>query len=272
MRQIKDMWIIQIDVTNLCNKSCCNCTRFCGHYTKERIYFMDLKYIEDILITLKDFQGTVGIMGGEPLLHPQFPQILELFKKYRAYDKRGLWTNNKDCMKYAGNYFITNNIIINEHTGDFISKHTPLLTSSESIKNKYNISQDTINKCIDKCWIQNEWSATINPKGAFFCEVAGMLSYLFNGVDGINIYDHPDWWKYDLSKYQYQIDWACKKCGGALPLKSKKSDIQIDDVSEDNLEELKKIDSPKIKANKYRIYDDGFHQDDEKRDYLWNWK
>lgn len=252
MRQIRDMGIIEIDVTNVCNKSCTNCTRFCGHYTKDKIYNLDLKYIEDILITLKDFDKNVGLIGGEPTLHPEIDNIAKLYKKYR--DKKScLFTNTEKSYRYDEYFGL---IHVNKHDGT--QAHTGLLVSSESVKNKYNIPQEEIDKYIDKCWIQLEWSATVNPKGAFFCEVAGMLSYLYNGPDGLNIYEHPEWWKYDLSKFQYQIDWACKQCGGAMPLKPKPSNIEIDDVSEDNLEKLKSINSPKILKNKYEIYNDEF--------------
>ena len=270
MRNIRDMWTIQIDITNVCNKTCSNCTRFCGHYTKDRLYNLDLNYIEDIIISLKDYNGCVGLIGGEPTLHPNFLEICEMLKKYRPDDqKRGLWTNDINSSNLT-NYFNQNLIIINPHNND--SLHTPLLVSSEHIKNRYNVSQEIMDKLIDECWIQNLWSATVNKKGAYFCEVAGMLAYLLDGPDGLNIYEHPDWWKYDLDMFKYQIDWACKRCGGAMPLKSKSSTITEDDISEDMLEKLKQINSPKIKNNKYFIYNDGLDMENEKRHYLWQWE
>ena len=282
MRNVRDMQIIQIDITTQCNKSCSNCTRFCGHYAKEKIYYMDLKYIEDILISLKDYDGVVGLIGGEPTLHPQFNEICELLEKHRSIEKRGLWSNNPNSYT-LNNYFTSERICVSEHKNIdpkdidpnnifVLDVHTPLLVSSESIKKKYNISDEEMNNYINNCWIQLLWSANINKKGAWFCEVAGMLSYLFNGPDGIDIKEHPDWWKYDLDKYQYQIDWACKKCGGAIPLHTKLSSIIEDDISEDNLEELKKLNSPKINNNKYVIYDKGFDLNIKDKFHGWNFK
>ena len=40
---------------------------------------------------------------------------------------------------------------------------------------------------IDNCWIQSQWSASITPKGGFFCEVAASLDYLFEGPGGYEI-------------------------------------------------------------------------------------
>ena len=45
----------------------------------------------------------------------------------------------------------------------------------------------------DKCWVQNEWSASITPKGAFFCEIAAALDMLFDGPGGWKI--EPGWWR-----------------------------------------------------------------------------
>ena len=48
-------------------------------------------------------------------------------------------------------------------------------------------------KLRDKCWIQNLWSASITPKGAFFCEVAAAMDMTLNGPGGWPI--EPGWWK-----------------------------------------------------------------------------
>lgn len=94
MRNISEMGIIQIDITNSCTNRCSNCTRFCGHYTKDRIYFMDKDYFIAALTSLKDFDGIVGIIGGEPTLHPQFEEFCKIFKELKPNKaKRGIWSN-----------------------------------------------------------------------------------------------------------------------------------------------------------------------------------
>lgn len=60
-----------------------------------------------------------------------------------------------------------------------------------------------------------------------------------------------EWWSLDLSEFQYQIDWACRKCGCQIPLKSKRSILEKDDISPSNLNRLKFTNSPKIQKNKY---------------------
>ena len=90
---------IHIEITNACNLQCSNCTRFVGHHRKP--YFMDLATVEESLINLIDFPGNVGIMGGEPTLHPEFLKILELMEKYiKDKSRRGLWTDGFIYKKY----------------------------------------------------------------------------------------------------------------------------------------------------------------------------
>lgn len=267
MRNISEMGIIQIDITNSCTNRCSNCTRFCGHYTKDRIYFMDKDYFIAALTSLKDFDGIVGIIGGEPTLHPQFEEFCKIFKELKPNKaKRGIWSNT------GGNFNKYKDIIddtfgffnLNDHTRNIM--HTPILVASEDIV----LDTNERTRLIESCWIQNCWSATINPKGAFFCEVAGMLSYLYDGIKGWDIIENPDWWKLPLSEYDDQINWACNKCGGAIPLIPRRSTDEIDDISESSLTRLKNIKSPKIENGLYKIYDKNIDYN-QQRNIAWYW-
>lgn len=269
MRKISEMTVIQIEITNLCNRSCSNCTRFCGHYIKDKIFFISEDEFRKSLKTLKDYNGIVGMIGGEPSLHPNFNKLCEIFIEERPNKlTRGLWSNktnfdiNKNLYQKTFGYFN-----LNDHISTPIY-HTPFLVSSKSIFNDTDVSTPELINWINNCWVQNTWSANITPKGAFFCEVAGMLDYLFDGPGGIDINENPDWWKLPLESYAEQINWACTKCGGALPLHSKNSNDIIDDISLDNLELLKKINSPKIKNGKYCLYDKGFDKS-QIRNLIW---
>lgn len=268
MRDIKNMTVIQIEATNLCNKSCSNCTRFCGHYSKDKIFFANLDDIEAALISLKDYPVVVGLIGGEPTLHPKFEEIARLYQKHRPRSKCGLWSNTttKEFNFYRSlinEVFDTQNL--NDHTKGVI--HTPMLVSADSLSS----NEEEKEKFYENCWVQMTWSATVTPKGAYFCEVAGMLSYLFDGPDGIDVKKHPDWWKWPINAYRDQINWACHKCGGSFPCVPKKSIEVVDDISLDNLERLQAINSPKVIAGKYEIYNKGlkFGQN-RKCDWYWN--
>lgn len=275
MKNISDMDIIQIDVTNVCDKSCANCTRFCGHYRSEKLYFMELDYYEKAVISLKDFPGIIGMIGGEPTLHPRFSELCEILNRHiKEKERKGLWSNtgkkfqeHKEIITNTFGFFNLNDHLINEII------HTPILVASEDMIKDGRLTEELWRKHTDTCWVQTTWSATITPKGAYFCEVAGTLDYLFDGNIGWNLDKEPDWWRKPIPEYAKQISWACRKCGCQLPLRPKRSTDEIDDVSESNLERLISVSSPKIKGGKYEIFKDDLDFSQIRNDtWYWNIK
>lgn len=266
------MMIIQIDVTNVCDKSCANCTRFCGHHRPDKIYFMDLADYERAVMSLKDFPGIVGMIGGEPTLHPQFPEMCEILRRHVADKKRrGLWSNTgpkfrqyKAIIDETFGYFN-----LNDHNENEII-HTPILVAGEDMIKKGHLTEEEWCTYTDNCWVQSTWSATVTPKGAYFCEVAGMLDYTFEGGIGWDVAKEPEWWKKQIPEYKDQIAWACKKCGCQLPLRPRRSTDEVDDVSESNLERLIAAGSPKVKKGKYELFTEGLDTA-QARSNTWYW-
>lgn len=278
MRNIKDMGIILIDITNACNMMCSNCTRFCGHFRKDKLYYMTPEYFEKAATTLKEYSELgddklVGVMGGEPTLHPQFVEICEIFKKcIPDKNKRGLWSNTL-TPQYKKHINVINDTFgkfnLNNHTSHPI-KHAPILVASEDFK---DVTKENMDKIIEECWVQKYWSATITPKGAYFCEVCACMSTLFDGISGWDIEKEPNWWKKELPTYKEQINWACHKCGCAIPLQPRRSTDETDDVSVSNLKRLQDVSSPKIAKGKYQLVDCSKNKIDttQVRNCAWYW-
>jgi hypothetical protein len=154
---------------------------------------------------------------------------------------------------------------LNDHTAGIL--HTPVLVSTDSLSK----DQKEKESFFEQCWIQMTWSATITPKGGYFCEVAGMLAWLFDGPNGRNVKEDTNWWKSPISTFKDQIDWACNKCGTAYPCEPRLSTESIDDISEDNLQRLIEINSPKIKSGKYEVYSKGLRFGQNRAcDWYWN--
>jgi len=129
--------------------------------------------------------------------------------------------------------------------------HAPVLMAAEDLfKNDRELFAAT-----ERCWVQESWSASINPKGAWFCEVAGALSDLFDGPNGWKV--EPGWWKRTTMDFREQRDWACRKCGAALPIaRIRDSQDERDDVSKSNLERLKAVKSRKVAKGDYVLHDE----------------
>jgi len=256
MRSLPDMETIQIEITNACINQCSNCTRLCGHSSKP--FFMPLDQIMQAIDSLEHFPNRIGIMGGEPLLHPDFAAICDYLSSRRDRMRCGLWTTlPKGKERYRE--IIANTfgcIFLNDHSKEGIM-HTPLLVASDEVV----LDKSYMWYLIDKCWIQNTWSASINMHGGFFCEVAAAFANL-SGDKGWEIKD--GWWEKYPKDYTEQIEKYCKMCGAAIPLWRRDSTDGRDDISPKNLEFLQKVGSPKVKRGEYEIYDKGVVVDDRK--------
>lgn len=244
MKAIYDIRTIQVEITNACNLECACCTRFCGHHKKP--FYMDLEIVEKALKTLIDFPYQVGIMGGEPTIHPQFREILLLLQKYIPKERRGLWTNGLNWDKYSDlilETFYPVNIVYNDHKHEN-GHHQPLMCASEEIME----DKELMWKLIDDCWIQNRWSASITPKGCFFCEVAAAQDYLLDGPGGYPI--ENGWWKKEPSDFQDQVKKFCVNCSAAIPMEPVDANCGKDLISPSVEKRLIELESPKYNRKK----------------------
>ncbi len=289
MKSPKDMKIIEIDITNVCTHECSNCTRFCGHHKKG--FFMELDTVKAAIDSLEGFDGSIGLIGGEPTLHPQFEEIAKyIATKFPKNEETDLLYPQKKFMqaiqdlemtygkayhngckmasrikgplllstmgaKYAEHYEVIQDVfqfqLLNDHGNEMY--HDPILVSRKDLK----IPDEEWTVLRDNCWIQNEWSASITPKGAFFCEVAGTLDMLFDGPGGWAV--EPNWWKREVSDFSDQLHW-CEICGVACETYTRNANEAVDDVSPTVYEKLKEIGSKKLergKINKMIIDENG---------------
>jgi len=246
MRPIPDMDTVQIELTDACMFSCSNCTRFCGHKLP---WFMGEEDFKRAVDSMVDFPKMTGFMGGEPLLHPKFEEFCEYARSKIKKDKLGLWTClPKGYERYAKCICDTfGHIFINDHSRNDIF-HGPVLVAAEEIFTDKN----EMFYVIDHCWLQNGWSASINRKGAFFCEIAAAMAILFD--TGSSWAVEPGWWWRTPKDFKEQIEEYCPKCGCAVPLARRASVEGIDDISPGNYERIKSF-SKKIKKEQYKIHD-----------------
>lgn len=278
---------IQIELTSACVLRCSNCTRFCG--THQVPFFLEEDQFRAAIDSLVEYSklphALVGFMGGEPLLHPRFAEFCRYAQTKIERAKLGLWSTFPAGGKYPGYRDVIcetfGNILLNDHQRDDIL-HAPVLMASEdyfkkecpncrgSKRDPYDevgMGEHPCPSCngtglvtdmrelmlaTEHCWVQESWSSAINPKGAFFCEVAAALSDLFDGPEGWKV--EPGWWKRTPAEFKEQREWACTKCGAALPLERiRNSQDNRDDVSVTNLERLKAIKSRKIAKGEYAL-------------------
>jgi hypothetical protein len=230
--------IIQIHITRACNLSCTHCTQ--GSNFGGRPVMMSLENFEIAVKSLRDYPGVVGVFGGNPTMHPKFPEMCEILSKYIGPEHRGLWSNNLmghgALCRATFNPSVSN---LNVHCdmaaleemkrdwpecnpiGRYDSGHSPVYVSMNDIKElTYQDKVDLINNCD----INQLWSSIIcqTPHGlrAFFCEIAGAQAMLMqDGYHDTGLPISDNWWKLPITAFEDQIRSHCFNCG--VPLKGK---------------------------------------------------
>lgn len=272
MRPLYDMTVIQIEATNACHLQCANCTRLVGHH--RRPFFMDPDMVRRAIESLEGFPHRIGLMGGEPALHPRFPEICQIYQEMIPdRRRREFWTAGYKWNEYKAIIdatFDEDRISYNDHMADD-GKHQPLLVAIDDIVEDKQLMWDLI----DNCWVQQHWSASITPKGAFFCEVAAALDHALDGPGGYPV--EKGWWQKTPEQFQEQVRRYCPRCSGALPL-PRLSDMRggrdcktIDWISKGNAQLLEKSGSPKYKKGNVHLLDKTYTADDL-AEYMDGWR
>lgn len=274
MRSPAEMDIIQVDATAACPLRCGGCTRLVSHLKKP--YVMTPEKFAEALDSLADFDGIVGMMGGEPTVHPQFEQLVDIMVEKRGpkaplkngrlpiadmneyvherlrdrTTRIGLWSSlgKKYYQHFEKIQDAFGHQCVNDHMNP--GQHKALLIT----RKEAGISDEEWVPLRDACWVQNTWSASITPHGAYFCEVAGALDAAFN--DGKLAWPvEPGWWKRTPEEFGEQLS-LCEHCALALPnLPSNQANADIDLISPESLKMLEKIDSPSIRKGTYEVID-----------------
>ena len=219
--------------------------------------FMPLDMIRTAIDSLEGFEGQVGLMGGEPLLHPEFREVLAIWREMVPdRRKRSLWTSGWKWAEYRDDIYATFDrdlIHFNDHTQN-TGKHQPLLVAIEETVDDPELRE----LLIANCPFQARWSASITPLGAYFCEIAAGMGAIFD-IPGWPV--TKGWWKKTPDQFQDQVKTFCGKCSGALPLpafsdgRGGRDGPTYDYVSPGNYERLMAAGSPKAQRGYVKIWD-----------------
>jgi len=197
--------VIQIHITRTCDKACFGCTQ--GSNLGGKSEFITLGNFEQACLSLRNYFGIVGIFGGNPALHPEFPELCRILRQYIPMPRRGLWCNhpkgNGIHMRGTFNPAVSNlNVHMdqeayNEFKRDWpksnpfglqkFSRHSPVYTAMQDLIP----DEDERWRLISECDINQHWSAMVaqfrGELRGYFCEIAGAQSILHQYEE-----DYPD--------------------------------------------------------------------------------
>jgi len=233
--------IMQIVVTTRCDRNCSNCTQLLPF--RVDYAFMSTECFEQACISVADWPGLVAMFGGNPCVHPKFPELCQIMAQHIAPEHRGLWTNN--LMKHGEiaaqtfgkgkGRFNAGGLNLNAHTntaaademnrwfpGRVIpqSIHTPAKHAALLVDYRdFGITEEQWPAKREACDYNRDWSGAIvgrdgGPYG-YFCEIAAAM----DGIRGENsgIPATPGWWKQRMPAFEAQVKNCCDRgCGGPL--------------------------------------------------------
>lgn len=189
--------------------------------------------------TLKDYFGVVGIFGGNPAMHPKFPELCEMLRARIPKERCGLWCNHPkghgEVMRRTFNASVSNlNVHLDQEAYDEFkrdwpesgpfglhddSRHSPVYVAMHDVISDESERWDLISKCD----INQKWSSMVGMfRGelrAWFCEIAGAQSILHQWNS-----DYPDtgvpvthgWWRKPMMDFAAQVRHHCHGCGVPL--------------------------------------------------------
>lgn len=260
--------VLQIWITRACDKSCFACTQ--GSNLGGKPGMISLHHFEQACQSLDGYFGVVGIFGGNPVLHPQFDELMEIYRHYIPFEQRGVWCNHPKgkgvVLRDTFNPQISNlNVHLDKDAYDEFClswpESTPYLKGLDSDSrhsSPFVALMDVIEdeeerwKMIADCDINKYWSAMIcEVKGelrGFFCEIAAAQAMLHE-----NDPNYPDiglpvthgWWNQSIEAFAEQVNFYCHRCG--IPLRAK-GELAINGKSEFVSETHVKFYTPKIKS------------------------
>lgn len=90
---------IEIDVTESCNLSCKSCVRGCDHFKSSKMISLEaIQKFVDESIELNYNWTRIGIMGGEPTVHPQLHEILNILHEYHIFNPTCHFWTRSNCI------------------------------------------------------------------------------------------------------------------------------------------------------------------------------
>lgn len=293
MQPMNKAWCVQIDVTNYCVRSCLYCSRYNRHLRPDQRAHMPVETFSAALRRLRHWPGKIGVIGGEPLLHPEFKTLNALLRRHfpphhslrarlaallkrrplPANKKLGLWTSGlpgtpladpRHDPDIAATYGF---IAYNPHDAEQMKKcrHQPLTVAiREAVPDEALMWQ-----LIDNCWVQRTWCPSITHKGAYFCEVAAAQDILLN--DGANAWPiEPGWWSAPPNSREFlaQKEALCPNCGMAIPMERELLLKQSEKISPQLLEAFRARKLKRIHEQDVEIFSGTFSKEELQQNIL----
>jgi len=232
--------IIQVMVTRACDLACHHCSQ--GSNLAGKPVMMSAEEFDRACSSLAGYFGVVGMFGGNPTMHPQFPELCRIMRERVPYLQRGLWCNNlrgrgADARATFNPRFSNLNVHLDSDAAEEFRRDWP--ESAPYLKGTHLDSlhgspwvalKDVVEdegerwRLIGQCDVNQFWSACLGVvpgRGlrAYFCEIAYAMAALH--ATALDADDWPDtglevvpgWWRQPMAAFEQQVRLHCHSCG-----------------------------------------------------------
>jgi len=279
MRPPAELDTVQIDITSRCAASCSNCTLLTAHHAQPSD--MALETFETAVRSLEGWSGpgkVVDIIGGEPTLHGDFERLSHRFaelwggpktgngrspiRDYNAFASerrsdrssgRGLRTGLGEAFYQHAETILGIYGRLDVDTQEVGRRMPTILVTRQEYLAVTGLTDEAWTHNRDNCWSQKLRAATINDKGAYFCEVAGAIDRLYFG--GQRAWPvEAGWWRRGADDLKDQVA-LCDYCALAQPGPVQVDLLGRDIVSPAHEAMLRAVGSPAILGRAYEVLD-----------------
>lgn len=215
-------------ITNICNLTCGGCHQFCGHFSKEKLWYSDLKEIDRCIQYLKPYNKLIQIFGGEPTIHPQWKEILDLLLSYTDIHFR---VSTNGLHGHKPNDKLNNVEFMVDIKGfskedDEQRVFLPTLVAPIDITNKE--PEYYWKKAQRDCPTWKECSSSIYKGKAYFCEIAAAMDHLFgNGENGWEIQEGKNPMDRTTEEINSQAEKFCYRCAWCMDSEIERQKITL---------------------------------------------
>lgn len=228
-------WLIPI--TNNCNLSCGGCAQLCGHFSPEKIWYLSLDQLDRAIKAIKPHTGPNNnwnectIFGGEPTLHPQWNEVLNLIYSHSPMRFR---INTNGRLGHEP-FFQFKNVTyyVDKHPAGQLFHPTWIAAKDVVVLDSDEAYWDLAQK---DCKVWNHEGAMIYRNKVYFCENAASMDWLFfDGKNGWDIENGKCPFDKTDEEIAEQAKNFCKHCGWCVKDLARQKVEDKTMVSETNL-------------------------------------
>lgn len=200
--------LVEIDITYECNLKCFNCDRSCTQApSNEHMSINQIEKFIDMSNSNAKEWGRIRILGGEPFLHPDIDNIIQLFDQY----KKELAHKTKIEVVTNGYGRIVKQAIIKVPKTIEV-KNTRKIERYQKKFEAFNLAPKDkgYHKFTDfsnACWVTSYCGINLNPYGYYLCGAGGSIDRVI-GKD-IGLKEFP----ISQTEFHIQAKELCKYCG-----------------------------------------------------------